>query len=359
MINSCVVLFMSAIMTGIIFKRSKIFTAYIYIVMVILAAYRTASADFSNYVFEYNNINVGLKGGRYIGFSSIEYLFSKILKLPFEKYLILFYIITFGILIISIRVITKNVNIVLALYLIFSFGIDAVQMKSLLADSLSLLSISLLWMYLYSKQRKNVLYIIASFFIILVAALIHFSVVYYIISSILILINYNKENISRKMFWGFIICLILIYNGFLAFIISFANKIGMLNDVQYLNSWISKNTSLGWLVYALAILSVIIVAFFLNKIDIKGKFIKIYIMTSIFLIPLIILNGAYFRLMRIYYILIYAFVAEYKFKRRICLKELIGYVILALSIMLAYKIEIYPVYENTLGALFMNNSLFK
>lgn len=355
----CVALFVIAFVLGIIFKKSKICTAYIYIIMVILAAYRTSSADFSNYILEYNNINLGISGGRYIGFASVEYFFSKILNMSFENYLVVFYGLAFLLLICSIGILTENINFVLSLYLVFSFGIDSIQMKSLLASVLCILSISITYKCLNFDKVNKTAGLICSAVIMIAASLIHFAMFYFILPYIFLILNYNKPNIGNKIFITTIIGLFFIYNGLLAFVVKFANKLGLLNDLHYLSSWTTKRTSFGWLLYAIIIIWIILTLLLLSRNDEKIKFLKIYTYTVAFLIPLVSINAVYFRLIRVYFILLYVYITEYKFKTKIYIKECIGYLIFLIAVIMSFMIDIYPAFENTLGALLKNNSLIR
>ena len=131
------VLFCAAVIFGFFLKKSKICTVGIVSIMLILAVYNYQSADMANYEFSYQNV-LAIDSFRYIGFTAILSFCAKA-GLTWIQFRWLYYITSYALMIVGIHLITKNVNLVLSLYMITYYGIDVVQMKQLLANSISFL----------------------------------------------------------------------------------------------------------------------------------------------------------------------------------------------------------------------------
>ena len=129
------ILFISAVALGLIFKKSKICTAYILTVMILLSAFCYQCADLANYKVEYEQAS-GADSFRYIGYKYLLRL-STNAGLSWVQYRCVFYTVLFVILYIAIKLLTQNANIVLSLYMITYYGIDVIQMKSHFADVIS------------------------------------------------------------------------------------------------------------------------------------------------------------------------------------------------------------------------------
>lgn len=329
--------------------------------MVGLAAFRTKSADLPNYYMEYKSLYKWSQDNiRYIGFSKFEYLFSVIFKMDFQNYLTVFYLFCFVVIIMCIKSLTQNVNPVLSCYLIYSYALDVVQMKTMIAETFAITGICLLLYYLKEKgttyKNKNMIPIVSLLFI-LFAGMMHFSTVYFVVPWFFLLLHCKKKNISRKLFKYVVIAFIALYGGLLTFLLKFANQLGLVSDLSYLSIWTTKNTNMGWLLYTLVIMIMFIVCRLLPCKQDNNYYIKSYVETSVFLIPLLIMDVTYFRNIRISFIFFYSYIVNRRFSKEMSLKEFVGYILFILLMIYVFILDLYPVYDGTLGALLNNNSL--
>lgn len=356
------ILFLGAIILGIVLKKSKWITFLIYIIMVALAAFRTASADFTNYYNEYKSLyKIASDNYRYIGFTKLEYFFSGILEISFSNYLIIFYAICFLLLILCVKSMTDNVNFVLSFYLIYSYALDVVQMKTLIANVFSLCGMCILFNYLkhkdYSNKKNNYLCVILSLCCMIISVLLHFSALYFMVPWLFLLVYYNKNNITRKAFIITVIILIAIYSGLITGVLSYAGQFGIVSAVGYLNTWTEKKTSGGWIVYTLVVVIMIAICRFLRNSNRDNSILIKYVETSVFIVPFLILNVVYFRTLRLGFVVLYSYIANIETKKNMFLKEFIAYILFFVMELFVFFLEIYGNYDNTLGALINNNSI--
>ena len=192
------VLFCAAVISGLFLKKSKICTACIVSIMLILAIYNYQSADIANYEHQYQNA-LSTGSFRYIGFTMILTFCAKA-GMTWIQFRWLFYIVVYSLMIIGIRLITKNVNLVLSLYMITYYGIDVVQMKSTLANIISFFATVYLINNIIKKKHFIGWKITAAYVMLSIAVLIHFSTVFYLVIALLYMIFYNRKNFTNKFF---------------------------------------------------------------------------------------------------------------------------------------------------------------
>lgn len=363
------ILYVAAILAGFVFKKSRLCTGFIYIVMVLLAGFRTRSADLANYMLEYIQASEDVsKFTRYIGYFLFQKFFVGI-GLEFDEYLIMVYIIGFLLLIISVRMLTVKVNYVLALYLIYSFALDAIQIKSLLAEVFALLGIVLLLKKHKTDEPKKMFSdfkgTIIPIIIIFIGGLFHFSSMLYVVCAIIyVLVQYKKKIMSKI----YIICgvaVLFVISGGISYIFSIANSLGILGDMTYLSYWTNVNTRLGWIIPASWVLLDYFVCRYIssrNNIfmenNLKNAIVK-FSMLVVLIIPFLLLDVTMCRLMRVFIILQYVLVANEKFTSRQKLTQFASYVAFLICIIFSVWYEILPVYDGTLGALLRYNSLLR
>lgn len=354
--------YISTIVLGLLFKKSKICTAYILSIMYIFSAFRITSADYENYKIAYNSIET-TSYYKYAGYTSFQKVFHNI-GLSFEQYNIVFYIIVLLLFAVAIRILTKNVNSVLAYYMIFSFPIDAVQMKSYLSEALSLVAISIIIKYIkFDEDKKlNAKQLVIALGCFIMALYIHFSSAFYLIAAILYFTTKNRNSISKKVFALTITFSLVCYSGFFAVILKIANNLGIVGRLDYLDMYTIKTGKLGFILYAGWIILLIFACRY-NKNEVcmeTGQSeISSFMLTSILIIPFLILNVEYNRLIRIYMILLYIFYSNIKKKTIISKKILFNYSAYFFSIIFSYCYIVVNLYEGTLGALLKYNSIIK
>lgn len=357
-------LYFSAILAGLFAKKSKTCTTWIYMVMVLLAGFRYWDADYNSYYTTYNRLSqINRVDVRYIGYHYLQMIFSN-LGLKFEEYIVFVYIIGFAVLIFSIKLLTSNVNQVLAFYLIFAFGIDVIQMKSFCSEVISFLGIAILLKY-YSKNeqlRKNNRVIFSFFCLMILALVFHFSAAFYLLSGLVYLMIDNKKIEMKKLVLVIIVVVVFVYGNGLSYILSLANKIGVIGDMEYLVRWSKRNTRLGWITPSFLIVMIVFAATYIypRSLDVdKEKIaVKNFILTAIFIIPFLIMNTTFNRLVRIYMLLLYIIFVNARKRMRVHIKQGLSYFVFILCIIYAFICDILPNYERTLGALLKYNRLF-
>lgn len=360
------VLFGTAVILGLIFKKSRICTFYIVSVMFLLSAFRYYDADLDNYRINYNSImSVKSDWVRYRGYALFIRFWTR-LGLDFKQYMIIFYSLVIVILLIAITLLTSKVNEVLSFYLIFSFALDVVQMKSFIAEAISLLGIAILIRTLSEdeipKKKKR---ISIGIFIVLccLATFMHFSALFYLMGGVLLIIIKNKNRFRKKIIGLSLAAAGMIYIGILPLIVKCAHALGILDDVHYLLHWVVRSTRLGFVVPIILVLLVVLSTFCItereSKENLQQRNINNYMITICFMIPLLVMNVGYNRLIRVYMILMYISFANRLRDGKATPKGIVGYLFFYISIGYAFWIDVYPVYESTLGALFSYNGIFR
>ncbi len=372
------ILYISALVAGLIFRRSKICTIYILSVMYILSAFNVKNADYATYQSSYQNmLGSGRTLFRYRGYTDFTYLFGSN-GIDFEHYMIYFYLIMFVIMIVAIRLLTEKVNPVLSYYMIFSYGIDVVQMKSLFADVLILLAVSLLIrnevikaedeMDHAAKVKRRILRRSLPYMILIYAVTIHFSALFFLACSLLFVTIKNKGKMLKRVFYISIFFSVLIYVGFLPVVMHYANVLGILGDMDYMMHWATRSTRFGFIL-TFVLVGLVVIAINVDRLSwdrddtrdrvgLKYKFIADYTLTAMLALPFLVMNGHFSRLIRPYMILMYIYYVHKKKMQKIRTGELIGYLCYMGSIVYAFWIDIYPSMEGTLGALLEFNRLF-
>lgn len=356
-----IIIFISAIVLGIVFRKSKICTAYILIVMYILAALKTSSADHELYRYNYNNL-AGSLGNRYAGYTMFQKFFYD-MRLTFEQYNLAFYLIVLSFLVIAIRILTKNINSVLSYYMIFSYAIDVVQMKSFIADTFSLIGIAIVIKMMSSKDRKTSMktWAIAAICMI-IAASMHFVNAFYLILIAIYLIMKNRKNIGKRMFALSVAAILMSYSSILTIILNYGSLIGIVSNIDYLSAYITRSGRFGFLLYAVWILIIIFSCRFNREHLLNNNEqseISIFILTSLMIIPLLMLNSEFSRLLRIYMILLYIFYSKVERKRVIMIKNVLNYGAYAGAIAFPFFYIIGNLFEGTLESLLKYNMIFK
>lgn len=156
-------------------KSKKLF----YVMLVFLwfiAAFCTDHADYRTYFLRYNNY-LSLSTMTETGFNLIIYLFHK-MSFDFQGFLCVAYAFTIGTVGWFIKRHSSNCALCMALYSVFPFCIDAVQLRNTIAFCVCLIGMN----YLMdsnngSKGRKTAVYVIA----VIVASFIHFSSIAFLI----------------------------------------------------------------------------------------------------------------------------------------------------------------------------------
>lgn len=351
------ILLISAIAIGQIFKKSKISTIYILIVAVCLAAMRYESADLSNYIYEYIHAGDASVEMRYLGYSFVIKLFFKT-GMSFETYMFCFYTICFGILAWTVGKLTLAVNCVLAFYLIYAYGLDVIQMKSLLSECVVMIAVVFLLKSMnqnITKKSNNKFCILIVYgAITLCAVLIHFSSIYYVMAGTIFIITYSKNNYNKKIFVIAAVASAFVYGGGIALLLQLGYASGILGDTAYIQQWGVRKGHLGFIVPVVQIFLMIVASEFM--VDKKNqseqyKLYKDFLMTILCVIPLLMYDITFNRLLRVYMILLYIMYSLMPQRKRMSINEIIGNGCFFFAILYAFITDLGPVYGTTLGAL--------
>lgn len=362
-----IAIYLSAIILGFYKEKLKWVTAYIFFVMVFLAGCRTGAADDSSYVYEYYHVNQAENSaGRYVGYKYLVKLFSD-RGLSFEAYKVILYAMMFLLLIYSIKRLTDKVNTVLALYMIFPYAIDVIQMKSFVAHVFAFYGISIL-IHNY-KNRKNVVRKVVLFVIIeLIAGSMHFSAIYYLFAGIYWIVIHDYEAMKRWIFVTVVTLISAIYLGVMRYIFQIAirmNMIGALEGEYMERYYVSVHTRFGALIPATW---TILMLYYCTRswremntekvIQSNGEIIKkigAFMLTSAMLIPFFMIYIYLSRLLRVYMLLMYLVFAE---RNRTAINRLslkpYDFAFIGSTLVGLYMDE-YMVFDNTLGSLLRNN----
>lgn len=361
-------LFISSIVIGLVFRKSRVVSIYILSSLYILAVYKYNCADLENYRLEYNFIQEGIfteENARYIGFFMIQSI-AVWFKLDFLQFLQLFYLICFVVLYVAVRKMTAYVNVVFALFTIFPFGIEVIQMKTFMADCFVLLGLSFLFAE-ETKIRKKSKYANFILFIIflLIAICIHFSAVYFMIVGTIFILS-DKRKYKRVITFGSIVGFIMTCFDVFPALLKRVSAIVPGFDFNYIIRWMSGRMHWGIILIILATLMIIftsqlIFAALCKNFFVQGSYYKYQIITdficSVFiLLPLIMYDMTFDRLFRVFIILIFILAAEVPTKVR-TMKKVYANTGILFMLAVMYWIDISKVYDITLGAILKFNSI--
>ena len=334
--------------------------------MYFLAAFNYDNADYYSYTLSYNQaISIGADY-RYLGYSSWVHLFGS-RGITYSQYLLFSYAFTFTVLFVAIRILTDKPNPVLAYYLIFSFGVDVVQLKALYSEVIALLGISIILKRVIADKKEKVDYkILIGFILCFVSMLFHFSGAFYIVACGIYYIMKNRENISKRIFIFLGLSLILIYSGLLPNILNFANRLGIISNFDYLIQYGQRSTRWGFLITYVGVFLLVGACWqksdsFINKdkTRLDQDVLRQFIITALLLLPLLLINWAYDRLIRIYMVLMYIYFVNKPKTNIVTGRQALSYITFISAIAYFYYIDISSTFDRTLGAILRYNSLFR
>ena len=359
------ILFGSAVLIGLVVKKSKICTVYITAIMFFLATYNYQNADINNYQISFSSARHA-ESFRYIGYANLLRFTSNI-GLSWVQYRFIFYIFVFVILIFAINMLTKNVNMVLALYMVTYYGIDVVQMKSHLADVLAFFAIAYIIKCLSDGKTLYNWRTGFSILMLLISVLMHFSAVFYLSTFVMFVLLYRQKNMTKKMIVILIVVLVSIYGGALSIIARYANQLGILGELNYLETWMQVRTRYGYLIPTAYVLIIVFSCNFdkpiilQNEVTDKSTSINIlisrFMITSLMLIPLFVLNTTYDRLLRVFVLLALSYYANKQVHIHMSRIKFISLVFAIMTITFAFYSGTYAFYDTTLGSILKYNSL--
>lgn len=223
---------------GLIMKKTKVIYGVIFTFMWMLFGWNLWNADYYGYEQTYYSIGIYNGFNDYFNQFEVGYrLFSKFMfsiGLDYNQFLIIYSLI--GLLLIGSTIIkyTSKPTYVLALYFIYPFLMDIVQIRNFMAMAIIIYGIR----YLFSSKKSDQFLYIC--FVLLAASFQSVGLFY------LILLLAKIENLKKLIKWVVLITLFLIL---FLFIIKSGYPIPIIGSVSYFSSKTSFITRLAYLIY--------------------------------------------------------------------------------------------------------------
>lgn len=358
-----VFLLLSAIVLGFLFEKSKVVSAYIVSAMYMLAAFNYQNADYYTYTISYANSASPFFNYRYLGYSMFVHFFSS-RGLTYSQYLKIAFIPIFIILFVAICYLTDRPNRVLALFLIFPFGIDVVQLKALFSEMFGLIGIAFIINNVseINKFKQKQKYILAAFFFVL-SVLFHFSGLFYVAVTGLFVCFREKKWFPKAVIAFSLLGLFAVMTGLLSKTISFASSLGIVSEADYLSNYALKTTRLGFVVTFIPVLLMVGSSLFITssrkeKNTKKQLAIRQFLLTILLILPLLVMHMVFDRLARVYIILLYILFVNAPKCSKITIKQVCSYVMFFVSIVWFFYIDIYSFWDSTLLSILKYSELF-
>lgn len=348
----------SSIAIGLFFKKSKIVTAYILSAMFVLAAFNNFNADYNNYIISYGQSAIPGSAYRYLGYTSWVRLFA-VNGIVYSAYLKFAFLFLLILLFIGIRILTDRPNVVLALYMLFSFGVDVVQLKTYYSEIFALIGLAILFRAMSNRQRKRpLLQIAAAVLMGILSTAFHFSGIYYLIVGAVFYISFRNRKFKWRIMAIALFAFVLVYTGLISKVMSLASSLGLISNTEYLAQYTQRATRYGFIIPSLGIILMIMTC---QKLDVhwnaKLVILQSFMFTAMLLVPLLTINWAYDRLARIYMIILYIIYSKQKYSLQLNRRQLYSTLLLVASIGFMFCIDVYSCYDGTLGAVLNNSEL--
>lgn len=362
------VLFASVIIVGLICQRSRIASAYILSALYLLAAFNYMNADYVSYTMSYQQTSAAVFEYRYIGYSLFIHFFGS-RGFSYSMYLKVVFVLLIAVLFIAIRLLTDKPNGVLALFAIFPFAMDVVQVKAFYSEVLALFAIAILLRMLSGDSTRR--FGIKLFFVIILGILsvsFHFSSVYYLIVGILFYLIKDRRKLSSKVFIVSVATFVLVYSGSLAVIMRLASRIGVISNMEYLSRYFQRSTRWGFIISFAGVFLIMIACAlsdisleWTNDTDIFQKrqdLLRSFIMTVSMVLPFLMISVTFDRLLRIYMVLLYIYFINLPMTIEVNLRKILSYTAFVLSLVFYFVTDIYFVYDGTLFSILNYSELY-
>lgn len=368
MILMAVFIFLSLL--SVIWPRSnKVFVCLVVFTWFV-AAFCTQHADYATYYTRYMNYE-RLSSLTEVGFTWIMILFHK-LSFSFDLFLCIAYAFTIGTVAWFIRKHSPNYTICFALYSIFPYCIDSVQLRNTMAFCVFLIGLNSLLKEDETLKIRRVIFFVIS---VIIASFIHFSAILFLLVLIPYFLDIRKITIVTAIVTGI---LMLVGN------VDLLTKVATLFvSSSKMDSVLDRITKYGVhsihsIQLAMIIPTALILLFIFSSqynlrleekygtnlqrtIEVQNNldiFLKIQIV-ALCILPIVPFILDVYRIHR--YLLILGYIAATSYNTERCKRRLINttffYVILMLTVWLIFYIQIYRLnsYEGTFFALFHNN----
>lgn len=301
------ILFGTAIILGFCFKKSKPVTLYMLLVMYILAVFKSNVPDLGNYQLEFlYAANHVWRDTRYLGYFWLVTVCAEH-GMSFLTFSMLYYGVCLSVLLIAIKRMTKFPNIVLTLYMIYPFAMEAIQMKTMMANAWILLGLSFL--FDFNNKSKHPLWRLILFLLFsLIGCSFHYSLVIFIVIGLMYFYLPNAK-FTKYILIASISMFALIYFNILPGIVN-AVLTYVPGDIKYTMRWLTRNVKMGFVFPMVAILLISLVVFLKKKIAKKEPQGLVFVQSVWCVLPLFLYDITFFRLIRVYLILLYFMFAE-------------------------------------------------
>jgi len=213
---------------GFIKQKSKFVMISLFLLLWILFGFNTSNADY----MIYNLIYDGHYPNHEFGFMLLVNLFSN-LGFTYQQFLISISLICYLILFRIINKYTIGTNYVIALYFIFPFMLDVVQIRNFIAMTIILLGIQYL---LSDKKRATIKYIVA----VLAASSIHYTSLFYLI------LVFARFKSWKKLLLTF--SMISIVGATIAYTNIIPSAMGIIFESDKVTNWFQGRTRFGFLI---------------------------------------------------------------------------------------------------------------
>lgn len=353
-------------------KSRKLFYSML-VFLWFVAAFCTDHADYKTYLLRYN-IYLSLSSMTETGFNLIMYLFHK-MSFDFQGFLCVSYAFTIGTVGWFIKKYSPNCALCMALYSIFPFCIDAVQLRNTIAFCVCLIGMNYLMNYNdRSKGRKTVVYIIA----VIVASFIHFSSIAFLI----ILISYYFDVMKTCVITGIATIFLMFFgnadllNKIATLFVSTEKVDSVLGRIMRYDVHNIHAIQFAMLVTTIIIFPIFYITYRNNKLEIKyGSSSRFAIHTretmnfsvktqivSLVILPIVYFALDVYRVHRYILILGYIGISLYGVtnSRHRFVNQKAYNMFLVLSAWVIFYLQIYRLnnFESTFLALFTNNKFF-
>lgn len=344
-------LFIVAIISGLIFGKSKIVQIYQFLVSLITFSFATNIPDYIGYLLCYESASVQNTSQVYLdafepGYRISNYLFSD-LGLNYDQFRIIIFSVCYLLIMSTIKRYSGKQNIVYSLYMIFPFCMDCIQIRNFIGTAILIFSLR----YLFDSDKQIIKYIVGCLF----ASFFQSTMIVYLLFSISIFDKKSFNLIYRALFIViFILCAVQFFIG-----------IPLLRNISYFSSKTSVFT------YGSFFVILYLVYHFSHKIDALYKKIdfvsrlgneNIIKFTKLILLfaPFLIFHSDFFRWIRNILIVFSIIVIEYlTYNNVITWRKLkLGFIVVFIFCILLYRFAYIGQDNSFIDLLLKNNLLF-
>nr|WP_279289313.1 EpsG family protein [Clostridium algidicarnis] len=351
--------------------------------MWVLYGWNTGNADYMNYnVSYYQSAVCAINYSQEVGFQLLCKLFYNF-NLEYNQFLIIISIIGLALITSTIKKYTKNIAFVLAMYFMFPFMLDVVQVRNFMAMAIIVFALRFL---IEKKKWGKAKYII----LVVIASTFHYTAFFY-----LLFLLTEVRNVKKMTHYSIIIATVgalISYTGIIPPLVA------EITSSAKVYMWFTNRMGLGMFIILLVHASTLFLVHYayekiknlsvkyscengvncakkdLSKSFVEPKFVTpksfdinmnfvnfAYKMNIVCLLmfPLYTFNMEFFRLYRnmfvINYILFSFFLVNVKYDKKE--KSLYGFFVVVYVIVMAAYFFIIPNYDNVFSAVLHNNSL--